>query len=195
MGAATRSVTRRAMSWALRPACASTLARAPCSGNSGGIPKVSAGVPTPASSRALRIAVPTPPARILSSSTTTRSASAARPASRVGIGSAHRGSTTVVLMPCAANASATSSPSEAKAPTATMRTSQVSDSRRTSTPSIRRTATMSSGTVPLGNRTTVGASETDTASRSCSRREAASRGAARRRPGTTPRSDMSQMPL
>ena len=49
-------------------------------------------------------------------------------------------------------------------------------------------------TEPVGKRTIVGPSSIATASRSSSRSVAASRGAAIRRPGTTPKTDMSQMP-
>ena len=57
-----------------------------------------------------------------------------------------------------------------------------------------RTAGRSAGTEPVGKRTIVGPSSMATASRSSARRVAASRGAAMRRPGTTPKTDMSQMP-
>ena len=70
-----------------------------------------------------------------------------------------------------------------------------SGSRSTSTPPIRRTAGTDPITAPFGKRRAVGPSSTATASASSSRNVSASRGAATRMPGTTPRIDRSHMPL
>ena len=76
-----------------------------------------------------------------------------------------------------------------------MTTSGAPDSASTSKPSSTRTARIAGPRAPLGNRTTVGASLTATASRRDWRSVASSRGAAIRSPGTIWSMDMSHMPL
>lgn len=174
---------------------ASTSPRLACARNCSGIPNRRTGTSTSASPSANATAAPTPAARLLSSTTATSRCSAARPGSEGSTGLTQRGSTTVQLMPRAASSSAAWRHTGAITPTATSSTSGRSPRCSTSRPPTRSIAGTEGPTDSFGNRTSVGASSTATASRSCARNWSASRGAAILSPGTTWRIDMSHMPL
>jgi hypothetical protein len=189
------ALIRPAISTGVRPMSASTSPRLACARNCSGIPNLRTGTSTSASPRASATAAPTPDARLLSSTTATRRCSAARPGSAGSTGLTQRGSTTVQLTPRASSRSAAWRHTGAITPTATRSTSGRSPRCRTSRPPTRSTAGTTGPTDSLGNRISVGASSTATASRSCAHSWSASRGAAILSPGTTWRMDMSHMPL
>ena len=111
-----------------------------------------------------------------------------------GRGLTHRGSMTVTPTPSRYAEDAASTAKEAIAPTLTIKTSALSPRYKTSMPSRRSKAGISTCTAPFGKRTIDGASQISTASRRSSRNRAPSRGAPTCIVGTIPVSAKSQIP-
>ncbi len=193
------STMRRPMSWTVSPAQARTSATEPCAGNSRGTPMFRTGVGTPRVGEQLRQpgAETAVDAAVLDADDQARAAARGRPArDRAGAPSAGRrpGRCTRPTAPTR-RPRARRPRSRPRRPRGRRCARRRPARRARPTLPSRRTVGTAGPIGVFGNRTTLGPSEMPTASCSCSRSAASSRGAATRMPGTTPRMARSQTPL